>query len=257
MAVSSTSVALAPDLVGLVVHLEVGEDAAGRCRPRPGPRPAQHGVDAGHQLVEAEGLGHVVVAAGGEPAHLVLGGVAGRQEQHRRPVALGPHAAGTPRCPSTSGSMTSRRTRSWRPRSARVMASPPVAATSTANPSKRRAAPEQVGDVGLVVDHQDPGDVAHPHMIADAGGPTRRPRRAAGSGRRRAVPGPARPPPRTQAPATSPHARPTTSRGAEPRPRCASTSWTCPRPGPRTGSAPRSTCPPCSRTWWTISIWKP
>ena len=67
----------------------------GRRRPSPGRRsvsqrrcasaalPAQDGLDAGHHLLEAEGLGDVVVAAEGQAPDLVLGGVAGGEEQHR------------------------------------------------------------------------------------------------------------------------------------------------------------------------------
>ena len=57
------------------------------------PGPPEDGRGAGDELLEAERLLQVVVAAEREPAHLVLGGVAGGQEQHRRPVALGAHPA--------------------------------------------------------------------------------------------------------------------------------------------------------------------
>ena len=77
MAVSSISVAAAAHLVGVLVHLEVGEGehavalvvVAGA---------AQDGPDAGDELLEAEGLGHVVVAAEREAADLVLGARRGR-----------------------------------------------------------------------------------------------------------------------------------------------------------------------------------
>ncbi len=49
-------------------------------------------MDPGHELIEAEGLGDVVVSPGREPSHLVLGAVACGEEQHRRPVPLFPHA---------------------------------------------------------------------------------------------------------------------------------------------------------------------
>src|SRR5207253_1910700 len=45
--------------------------------------PAEDGADPGHQLLQAEGLRDVVVPAYGEAPDLVLGGVAGRQEDHR------------------------------------------------------------------------------------------------------------------------------------------------------------------------------
>ncbi len=51
-------------------------------------RAAQHGADPRHQLLEAERLHEVVVAAEREPAHLVVGAVARGEEQHRRPYAV-------------------------------------------------------------------------------------------------------------------------------------------------------------------------
>ena len=44
---------------------------------------AQHDPDPRHQLLDAERLGHVVVAADGQPVDLLLGGVASGQEDHR------------------------------------------------------------------------------------------------------------------------------------------------------------------------------
>ena len=73
-----------------------------------------------------------------------------------------------------SGSMTSSKTRSGRVARTFCMASVPVVATSTAKPSNSRPADEQVGDVGLVVDDQDPVLLGHPTMIAD--GRPKRPR---------------------------------------------------------------------------------
>ena len=77
------------DLVGVVVHLEVAARNTVRSLAAL-PGAPQHGRRAGHQLLEAERLLEVVVAAEREPAHLVLGGVAGGEEQHRRVVAAGP-----------------------------------------------------------------------------------------------------------------------------------------------------------------------
>ena len=78
--------AAAPHLVRVLVELQVGERPA---RPAVGlaVRAAQHGADAGDELVEAERLRDVVVAAEREAADLVLDGVAGGQEEHRRAVA--------------------------------------------------------------------------------------------------------------------------------------------------------------------------
>ena len=55
-------------------------------------RPAEDGRDPRHQLLEAEGLDEVVVPAEREAAHLVLGGVSGGEEEHRRPVTGGAQA---------------------------------------------------------------------------------------------------------------------------------------------------------------------
>ena len=77
-----------PDLVGVVVEGEVGEGQPAVGGVDLGPGPAQHGSDPGDDLAQAEGLGDVVVCAGREAAHLVLGRVAGRQEQDGYAVAL-------------------------------------------------------------------------------------------------------------------------------------------------------------------------
>ena len=55
---------------------------------------AQHVAHARQQLLEAERLGDVVVAAGRQPADLVLGRVARGQEDDRRARALGAEPAG-------------------------------------------------------------------------------------------------------------------------------------------------------------------
>ena len=54
----------------------------------------QNRADAGHDLLQAEGLGHVVVASDGQSHHLVLRGGAGGEEQHGGANALLPDAAG-------------------------------------------------------------------------------------------------------------------------------------------------------------------
>jgi hypothetical protein len=68
--------------VRLLVQLDVGE---GQPRRLGGPlhplAAAQHRTDAGQHLVEAEGLGDVVVAAQGQPGHLVLGRISCGEEQ--------------------------------------------------------------------------------------------------------------------------------------------------------------------------------
>ena len=85
-------VAGAPHLVGVLVELEVGDDHAPHGRLR-GLHAPQDGADARHELLDAERLGHVVVAAQGEAAHLVLGRVARREKEHREARAAVAQAA--------------------------------------------------------------------------------------------------------------------------------------------------------------------
>ena len=93
MAVSSIGSPAARHLARLLVQLEVLEHEPARLgRGLAGA--AQDRADAGHELLEAERLGHVVVAAAAEPADLVLGGVARGQEDDRHAGALGAEAAG-------------------------------------------------------------------------------------------------------------------------------------------------------------------
>ena len=54
-----------------------------------GVRPTQDRLGPGDQFVEAERLLDVVVATERQPAHLVVGRIARRQEQHRRAIAVG------------------------------------------------------------------------------------------------------------------------------------------------------------------------
>ena len=77
--------------MGLVVEAEVGAGERGPVAGRPGA--AEHGLDAGDQLLEAERLDEVVVAPGEAP-HGVLGAVAGGEEDDGgAPVLLAPAAA--------------------------------------------------------------------------------------------------------------------------------------------------------------------
>src|SRR6266511_2495672 len=68
------------DLVRLLVQLQVGEGEPGRTRLAAGA--PQHRADPRGQLLEAERLGDVVVAAEGQAADLVVGRVPGGQEHH-------------------------------------------------------------------------------------------------------------------------------------------------------------------------------
>ena len=83
MRVSSTGCAAAEHLVRLVVELEVVEHelAARRCAVR--IVAPEHDPDPRDQLLDAERLGDVVVAADGQAVHLLLGGVAGGEKDHR------------------------------------------------------------------------------------------------------------------------------------------------------------------------------
>src|ERR1035437_6474518 len=56
----------APDLIRVLVHLEVGDDESLGGRLIRGAVSAKHHPDARHQLLPAEGFGYVVFAADGE-----------------------------------------------------------------------------------------------------------------------------------------------------------------------------------------------
>ena len=71
--------------MGVVVHREVTALQLAGAGIDPGP--AEHRGDARDELFEAEGLHQVVVAAQREAAHLVFGGVASGEEEHRRAIA--------------------------------------------------------------------------------------------------------------------------------------------------------------------------
>jgi hypothetical protein len=84
---------LTPDLVGAEVDHQVVELAAVRRRTGlVASRPPEDGADPGHQLVDAERLGHVVVTLG-QAGQLVGGGIPGGEEEDRGVDVLGPEAA--------------------------------------------------------------------------------------------------------------------------------------------------------------------
>jgi hypothetical protein len=66
--------------VAVLVELEVGELQPGRGLGGIAPGPAQDGPDPGDDLLQAERLGHVVVAAQGQAPDLVLHRVPRGQE---------------------------------------------------------------------------------------------------------------------------------------------------------------------------------
>src|ERR1022692_90339 len=77
----------AADLVAVLIKLDVREREHLPVR-RTGTGAAQHGTDPGRQLFQPERLGHVVIAAEGQPRHLVGLGIPGGQEDHRNPAAV-------------------------------------------------------------------------------------------------------------------------------------------------------------------------
>ena len=76
--------------MGFVVELQVGERELPRLRVA--AMPAQHDPYPSHQLLDAERLGDVVVAADRQPVDLVLGRVLGGEEDDRHLVAGAVHA---------------------------------------------------------------------------------------------------------------------------------------------------------------------
>ena len=70
-----------------LVELQIDEHERSALGHRVGP--AQQGADPCDELLDAERLGDVVVASEREPAHLVLDGVARREEQDRHLHAIG------------------------------------------------------------------------------------------------------------------------------------------------------------------------
>ncbi len=84
VAVSVISVAAAADLVAVLVQHQVADDelAVGAAATA-APARRSSAAQPGHDLLQAERLGHVVVAAGGQPGDPVLDGVLRGQEQHR------------------------------------------------------------------------------------------------------------------------------------------------------------------------------
>ena len=125
---------------------------------------AQHGAHAGDELLEAERLGDVVVAADREALDLLLGGVAGGQEHDRHVVPVGAqplhdreavavgehHVEHDEIGPELLG------------RAERFGA---VAGDLDAEALVAQGGRDEVGDVCLVVDDEDSG-VSHVRMVA-------------------------------------------------------------------------------------------
>jgi hypothetical protein len=129
---------------------------------------AQHGPDPGDQLLQAEGLGQVVVAALGEAADLVLARVAGGEEHHRCDIAVGAQP------PAHLEAVESRHAHVedqqvgvvGRDRGQRTGAIVCGQRLEPGDPQRRR---DQVPDVLLVVGHQD-SRFCHGTSTADQAG---------------------------------------------------------------------------------------
>ncbi len=123
----------------------------------------QHGADPGHELLETERFGDVVVAADREPLHLLLGRVPRGQEHDRyvmtvgseplhdgEAVAVGEHDVED----HEIGAECRRRLQGVRPGTCHLDVEPFV-------PQSGR---DEVGDVRLVVDDED-ACISHPFMV--------------------------------------------------------------------------------------------
>ena len=94
MAVSWTRGSAAGDLVAVLVEGEVADDDDRVLLVGGDDRGAAHqGAQPGDDLLEAERLGDVVVAAGRETGDAVLDGVAGGEEEDRDPLVVLAHPA--------------------------------------------------------------------------------------------------------------------------------------------------------------------
>ena len=93
MAVSWISVAAAAHLVAVLVQHQVADDQQRLAPHGGGAGPAQQPAQPGDDLLQAERLGHVVVAARRQPGDAVLDRVLGGQEQHRHLREFAPQPA--------------------------------------------------------------------------------------------------------------------------------------------------------------------
>ena len=86
-------VAAAVYLVRVLVQGQVADGQPGRAGVPAGAGPAQQPAQPGQHLLQAERLGDVVVAAGGDAGDPVLDSIPGGQEQHAHVRVGRPHAA--------------------------------------------------------------------------------------------------------------------------------------------------------------------
>ena len=150
----------APDLVRVVVELEVGELRAGPSRRRSSlPVRRSTARTRAIELLEAERLGDVVVAADREALHLLLGGVAGGQEHDRHVMPVGPQPLHD-REPVAVGEHDVEHDEIGAERLRRPERVGAVAGDLDVEALVAEGGCDEVGDVRLVVDDEDSG-VSH------------------------------------------------------------------------------------------------
>ena len=148
---------LAPaDLVGADVHQDVGV-AERASRPRAAA--AEQRPDPGQQLLVGEGLDQVVVGAAVEPAHPVGGGVARGQHQDRQ-VAFRPQPPADLQAVDPGEHHVQDR-QVGHPLAGPGEGDRAVGSDLDLVALVDQGAPKRGGDLGVVVDHQDVGLVAH------------------------------------------------------------------------------------------------
>ena len=127
-------------------------------------RAAQDGLDARDDLVEAERLGDVVVAADGEAGDLVLGVVLGGEEQDRRGVAGGAQPLGDAESVHVGQHhVEDDEVGLLLEHGGDGLGAVPDRAHGEAG--EAQAGGQQVADVGLVVDDKNLRSVSHPPSI--------------------------------------------------------------------------------------------
>ena len=148
-------VARARDLVRVLVESEIGV-------------PEQPVVDVGDlvatqerahssdDLLETERLGDVVVAADGQPGHLVLHGVAGGEEEHRHVAPIGAQATGHLESVDV-GHHHVEDEQVGLPVAREGQRLLPTPGRAYVESDELQSSGQQVGDVGLVVDNENSG----------------------------------------------------------------------------------------------------
>src|SRR6478609_4916540 len=147
--------AAAPDLVAVLVESQVTDDEHG-VGGRHGDRRATHErSDAGDDLLEGERLGDVVVAAGGQTRDAVLDGVLGGEEEDGHVAVVGTHAPEHLE-PVEVGKHHVEHDRVGVELTGRAHGLHAGAGGSHLPPLVTQGHPEQLGEVHLVVDDEDP-----------------------------------------------------------------------------------------------------